>query len=287
MKHYFNQEFLIDSTHFPILPSMHTQSPYYIEKIKEYFAHKQNINPRYSLRALARDFELNPATLSLMFQRKRSLTVRSASLIATKMNLNSNEKEIFIESLKTRLKIDSIKIKPYNDNFIIDNSQYKVIAEWEHYAVLTLFDLSDFRPTPESISQRLNLDLERVEEVIANLKESGLIVEKTGHLMKSYPNIRTTESVRSKALRDSHEENLALAARKIHEVKMDFRDFSSMMIAIDPDKMSEAKTIIKEFRLKMESLMEKGHKREVYQLAIQFYPISHFPEAFEEEIINE
>jgi hypothetical protein len=68
---------------------------------------------------------------------------------------------------------------------------------------------------------------------------------------------------------------------------MEFRDFSSMMMAIDPDKISEAKTIIREFRLKMDSLMEQGHKREIYQLAIQFYPLSHFPESYEEETNDE
>ncbi|OYW81636.1 MAG: hypothetical protein B7Z27_01785, partial [Sphingobacteriia bacterium 32-37-4] len=214
-----------------------------------------NINPRYSLRALARDFELNPATLSLMFQRKRTLTERSAAMIATKMNLSANEKVLFFESLKTKSRIDSIRIKNYNDNYIVDNSHFKVIAEWEHYAVLTLFDLTGFKPTISNISEKLNLEIERVEEVIDNLISSELICERNGVFSKIHPNVRTTESIKSKALRESHEENLALAARKINEIKMEFRDFSSMMMAIDTDKIPEAKTIIKEFRMKMESLL--------------------------------
>lgn len=219
-----------------------------------------------------------------MFQRKRSLTTQSAALIADKMNLSINERSLFFESLKTKPKIDSIQIKNYNDNFIVDNSQFKIIAEWEHYAVLTLFDLTQFNPTIENISHKLNLEIGRVQEVIENLKQGDLIIETDGVFSKAYPNVRTTENIRSVALRESHEENLTLAARKINEIKMEFRDFSSMMMAIDTNKMSEAKTIIREFRLKMEKLMENGNKKEIYQLAIQLYPLSHFPEAQEDEI---
>ena len=47
-----------------------------------------------------------------------------------------------------------------------------------------------------------------------------------------------------------------------------------MTLAIDPEKIPEAKLIIREFRKKMGSLLNSGTKREVYQLGIQFYPVT-------------
>lgn len=260
---------------------MNIHVPYYYDKIKSYFELKQSINPRYSLRALARDLNLAPGTLSLALQKKRSLTPKVAELVADKMNLSAEEKELFLESLKTKLKIDSIKTKLYNNNFVIDNSEFKVIAEWEHYAVLTLFDLDEFDPTAPAIASRLNISLARSHEVIKNLIASGLLAENEGILSKVHSNIRTTETIKSRALRASHKENINLASEKIDQIKMEFRDFSSIMMAINTEQIPHAKTIIREFRMKMESLLEQGSRGEIYQLAIQFYPLTYFPESIE------
>jgi hypothetical protein len=48
-----------------------------------------------------------------------------------------------------------------------------------------------------------------------------------------------------------------------------------MTVAVDLDKISEAKEVIREFRRKMSTLFSEGNKSEVYNLAIQLYPLSH------------
>jgi hypothetical protein len=70
-----------------------------------------------------------------------------------------------------------------------------------------------------------------------------------------------------------HLETLDQGKEKL-ELDVELRDFSSIMLAIDPEKLPEAKTIIREFRQKMASLLKHGHRSEVYQLAIQFYPLT-------------
>ncbi len=45
-------------------------------------------------------------------------------------------------------------------------------------------------------------------------------------------------------------------------------------MAVDSEKIPEAKILIKEFRQKMSALLESGKKDEVYQLAVQLYPLS-------------
>ena len=62
---------------------------------------------------------------------------------------------------------------------------------------------------------------------------------------------------------------------KLKEIEVELRDFSSMTASIDLDQLPEAKTIIREFRQKMASLLRNGsNKTDVYQLAIQFYPVT-------------
>ena len=61
---------------------------------------------------------------------------------------------------------------------------------------------------------------------------------------------------------------------KLDDVPVEFRDFSSMTIAVDPEKLPEAKAVIREFRQKMASLLRDGNKTEVFQFALQLYPLT-------------
>src|SRR5205085_678222 len=127
----------------------------------------------------------------------------------------------------------------------------------EHYAVLTLFDVDGFEPSLEEISNRLEISETRAEVVLGNLIQYGLIQRDTeGALMKAHPRVRTTEDISSQALRASHFETLELGKRKLEDVPVELRDFSSMMLAIDENKLPEAKAIIREFRKKMMELLK-------------------------------
>lgn len=163
----------------------------------------------------------------------------------------------------------------YQNRYILDDSQYKAIAEWEHYAVITLMETEDFESSVEFISERLNISIMRTETVLRNLEIAQLIEknEVSEYVLLKGP-LRTTEDISSKALKVSHKETLDMSKSKLDEVEIELRDFSSMTVAVDPKNLSEAKTIIREFRKKMASLLRDGEKKEVFQLAIQLYPLT-------------
>jgi len=195
--------------------------------------------------------------------------------VAKKLNLGPKEKTLFMESLyKTKTNIDDIKIDPQDDRFMLDESYYKVIAEWEHYTVLDLFELKNFEPTAQEIAYRLGITVNRAEVVLNNLVTSGLLQHQNGTLVKTHSDVRTTEDISSQALKDSHKETLQMGLQKLEEIELELRDFSSTTVALDLEKLPEAKTIIREFRQKMAALLRNGDKTEVYQLAIQFFPLT-------------
>lgn len=254
---------------------MSTQA-YYLTKIKEDFSLKQRNNPHYSLRAYARDVGIHPATLSQIIKGKRPLPLKDSNAVAAKLNLGPKEKTLFIESLtRSKSAIDLIKINNIDDRLMLDESYYQIIAEWEHYALLELFNLKDFKRTKEEVAHRLDLTINRTEVVINNLMVCGLLeVGKDGKLSKVHSDIRTTEDITSQALRESHKETLQMGKEKLEQVAIELRDFSSSTLALDLSKLPEAKLIIREFRQKMAALLEDGERTEVYQLAIQFYPLT-------------
>ena len=255
---------------------MNIGQAYYLTKIKEDLSLKQRNNPHYSLRAYARDVGIHPATLSQILKGKRPLPLKDSEAVALKLNLGPKEKTLFIESLlRNKSAIDQIKISDFDTRLMLDESYYQIIAEWEHYALLELFHLQQFNRTQEDVARLLDLTMNRTEVVINNLLVCELLeLDSEGKLQKVHSDIRTTEDISSQALKESHKETLDLGKEKIEQIAIDMRDFSSSTLAIDLKKIPEAKIIIREFRQKMAALLEDGDKTDVYQLAIQFYPLT-------------
>jgi uncharacterized protein (TIGR02147 family) len=257
-------------------PFVRSENTFYISKLKEDLSLKQRQNPHYSLRAYARDLGLHSSTLSQVLKGKRPLPIRQSVEIVKRLALGPKERTLFLESLyQSKASIDEIQIPEADDRFLLDESHFKAIAEWEHYAVVTLFDVDGFEAGVEDISRRLGITGMRAEVVLQNLLTCGLIRrDENGNLVKAHPRLRTTEDVSSVALKESHKETLEMGKKKLDEVEVELRDFSSMTIALDVGRLPEAKTIIREFRQKLSALLKDGKKTDVYQLAIQFYPLT-------------
>ena len=249
---------------------------YYVTKMKESLSLKQRQNPYYSLRAFSRDIGLNSSTVAQILKGKRGLPFKASSSVATKLGLSPKERTLFLESLyKTRTTIDDIKIDDLDDRFMLDESYYKVIAEWEHYAVLTLFEIDGFNSSTSEIASRLNIKENRAEVVLNNLINCGLLIRNNqGKLLPTQSKWRTTEDVSSAALKESHLEVLEIGKTKLTEVEVELRDFSSIIFSMNVDRLPELKTIIREFRKKVFALVKEGKKTDVFQMNIQLYPVT-------------
>ena len=249
---------------------------YYLHVLKTSLSQRQKVNPHYSLRAFARDIDVHPSTLSQIIKGSRPLPLKDSSKVAGRLGLGPKERTLFLESLfKIKTKLDLIPVDQNDDRFMLDESYFKVISEWEHYAVLTLFNIQDFKPSTTEITKKLDMTPTRAEVVLNNLLTCGLLKkDEKGILVKSQSRVRTTEDIDSLALKQSHKETLEMGIKKLEEIEVELRDFSAINVAIDLRKLTEAKTIIREFRQKMASLLRDGNKTDVYQLAIQFYPLT-------------
>jgi uncharacterized protein (TIGR02147 family) len=248
--------------------------PFYMTTLKAGLRLRKTRSPSYSLRAFARDLDLNPGTLSLVLRGKRRLSYQDSHKIAEKLNLDPIERSTFVESLCVpKQSLDQISVN-YEERFILDGSYESVICEWEHFILLDLFDLDDFRNDVTYFAEKLGVDETRVQEVLKNLLRSGLLDYRDGAYVRIHDLIRTTEDVSSTALRRAQLSNLTLGAEKLDDVDLHRRDFSSISFPVAEDRLPEAKAIIREFRKKMEALFRSGQKTEVYQLCIQLYPMT-------------
>src|SRR3989338_2742170 len=264
-----------------IKPHMNLEErAYFREKLKNDFCQKQRKNPSYSLRAYAKFLGIHSATLSCVLKSQRTLPLASAEKISNKLELSPKEKDRFVSSIfeiKSLKRLSSLPLKPKKEELLLDQTetQYKILSEWEHYAILSLLECDDFKTNMEWISQRLGITKLRAEQSIQKLKDARLIkVSKNGKIQKTFEKLKTSEDIASKAIQKSHHESLEIAQEKLKIVPVEKRDYSTVTFAADPRHMEEAKTLIREFRKRLARLMEDGRKTEVYRLSIELYPLT-------------
>lgn len=255
---------------------MQTSEPFYLHTLRESLSGRQRKNSSYSLRAFAKDLEIDSSNLSAILQRKRGLPVVRAKKFAQKLKLSAKEAALFVSStLKTQTRLDAIQVQEEAKQYLLDDKYFKVIAEWEYYAFLQFMETKDFKPDFDFIALRLGSSKTRVIQVVDNLFLLGFIKKDLNKgFVRTVPSLETTEDIESQALQAAHIENFTLAKEKLESTPVEFRDFSSVTMAIDPDKLPEAKAIIREFQEKLHALLTKSSKTEVYQFNCQLFPLT-------------
>lgn len=250
---------------------------FYVEKLNDCFRARQHKNKSYSLRAYARDLGLHPSTLSAVLHKKRGLPWSQGIMICEKLRLKKNERHSFLKSLHQQKFWQFPKTLDFlnSKTTLSESSYFKVIAEWEYFAVLTLFDTTGFKGTVMNITENLGISKSRVLEVISILVQLNLLTDQGGQFKKNpQGSFKTTEDILSKALQLAHLQELELAKQKLAITPVDLRDYSSNCMAINRAQLPKAKQLIREFRKNMEALLEKGCRKDVYLLSIQLFPLS-------------
>lgn len=259
-----------------ISPPMQTNEPFYLYTLKESLLRRQRKNPAYSLRAFAKDLEIDSSNLSAILQNKRSLPNKRSSHIAKKLKLTPKESALFVAStLRKQMAIDAIQVIHDTKNYLLDEKYYKIISEWEYYAFLQLLNVKGFKADFSWISARLNISDSRARFIVRDLLDLEFIKSdaKKGYI-RTTPSLETSENIGSQALQEAHRESLEIAKEKLESIPVELRDFSSITIAINTQKMPEAKAIIREFQDKIHALLSKGATDEVYQLNCQLFPLT-------------
>jgi uncharacterized protein (TIGR02147 family) len=252
------------------------KTTYTIQKLNDELNLRQRSNTHYSLRAFARDLSMHPSTLSAVLNGSRKLPLKNLKFVIEQLELSPIEETLFREGLtESIISLDKIKTAPeYLKRIMLDESNFKVLSQWEHYGILSLIETDNFVFSIEHISKRLGITPSRVQVALKNLEEANLVTINDNKITLNQTAIRTTEDISSRALRLSHQEAMEMGIKKIESSDIEKKDFSTVTIAINPKNLPKAKTIIREFRQKMASLLREGHKTEVYQMAIQLYPLT-------------
>lgn len=225
-------------------------------------------NPNFSLRALAKRAGLSPAALSEILNGKRKLTPERASTALIKMGAPPEKADFILKSLTPQK-----NTHPSHPQLSIDH--FYLIADWYHFAILSLGETEDFQDSPEWISKRLNISIPIVTKALERLERLGAFKRtERGHLVVTGAQLTTPDEITHRGLKQQHAEILELCKNSLDKHSIQQRDFLGVTMTMDPKEIPLAKKMLRDFIAKFCKKLEQGQKKEVYRLNLQFIPLT-------------
>lgn len=176
---------------------------------------RQRRNPRYSIRAFARDLDLSPSHLSEFLSGKALLSPRKADDLSSALKLSEEQKEhwkdlIFLKSKgenirrQAKLRVQK-RLRESRSRVSLD--VFKIVADWQNFALLAFFGMSPHWSIRE-LSENLRLSEDVIRQSIRSLVKLELL-EKTdvGYRPRSDSSF-VGDELPSEAIRESHRQVL-------------------------------------------------------------------------------
>jgi uncharacterized protein (TIGR02147 family) len=228
-------------------------------------------NPKYSLRAFARDLKISSGRLCDILKGRRGLGPQVAQRIVEALQLPAAEKEEFELLLEKQIQYFSNLGKPV---YSLSQDEFNALVDWEYFATLSLLETRSANSTAAWVADRLGVTAERAGEVLARLERMKMIVLKKNKYYLTHKSVVTTTDITSSALKESHRQNIQQAMTSLYEDPVDMREISNICMAVDASLIPQAKQMIRDFHRKMSRFLEQGEKNEVYLLNVQLFPVS-------------
>jgi uncharacterized protein (TIGR02147 family) len=245
---------------------------------------RSSVNASYSLRAFARDLSIAPSRLSEVLNRKSGLSRKAAEKIADILGLSENEKEVFCTLVEisharssarknlAKSKLEKMQADPDFNN--LQEDTFKVISDWYHLAIVELTYLKNFKSDISWIAKKLGITQIQAKAATERLKKLELLEEKNGKLQPKNDFNATTTDIPSEAVKKAHLQLIEKSGEALYTQSVSERDFSSVMVAIDKDKIEEAKKWIKDFRRNFcKKVVQDNNKDALYCLSVQFFSL--------------
>lgn len=259
--------------------------------LKAALAEKTAQNPKFSLRAMARQLNLSPAILSQVMSAKRNFSAHTALHVAQTLKLDEAETEYFCllaqyeaekhptlkSALHTRLEAIQANRKQHSPvPRDLNVEVFKMISDWYHIPIVEMTELKDFEFNATNVAKRLRITRNEAEVAIERLERLELI-EKTpeGIYKKTNADYEFSSPLMNEALNRFHKQMLAKASDAVEHQKRGERLICSNTFSIDPKLLPKAEEIIRRFRKQLVELFNSSSENsETYHMGVQIFKLT-------------
>lgn len=251
-----------------------------------------NRNPRYSLRAFAKDLKMAPALLSDILNGKRGMSREWATKVATRLGYAKSEKDLFcdlVESQHARSRVAKAQALARLEKRVsqgavlkfltLDQDQFSLISEWYPMAILELMKSPECKATAkpelEWFAKKLQLTPIQVSNALERMTKLGMIEMREGKWIVLSPNVQTPDGVASRALKSHHEQLMKKGLEALYTQPVEERDFRGLTIRCKKSDVSRVREKMKKFLQDLDAELSADQDgTEVYQLSTQFFSLT-------------
>ncbi len=239
----------------------------------------------------------SPNFLKLVIEGKRNVSSDSIDRFAKALKMTAAERRFFrdlvdfcqAETVEEKNKaFDRVAAsRRFRKARRLERAFFLYLSRWFYVAIRELAASAEFTTDPVWIAAQLVPPIKPAEaaEALEALLELGLLVEgEDGRITRGETSVTTGHEVRALGVKNYHRQMLQRAAESMKLVPQRYRDVSALTVCISPSAVSEFKERIHAFR---EGMLDLGDRDDnptaVYQLNIQFFPLSRVEEVEEDE----
>lgn len=248
-----------------------------VKHLQEIFFERCRSNEQYSLRAFSRSLNIPVSTLSEIMNERRPMTKNLRNKIGLSLNMSPEQIDAFEakehgNSLKT-----SQDVLDENYRQIALDSFY-IISEWYHYGILQLIKTQNFKNDAKWIGKKLSIEASEVEMALVRLKRTGILEEKEDGTLVDSTNGKTSHlksDFTNEQLKNFQIKALEKSIHALKTIPIEYRDNTSMTLAISKKALPFAKEEIKKFRRQLTKKLEAyDEPDEVYQMVFSLTPLT-------------
>ncbi len=232
-------------------------------------------NPQFSGRAFAKRLGVSPGALSEILRGNRIITHKLALRFCERLMLDPSETAAVIKRYPSSSTANSAKLNDL-ESIKLSNDTFKLMSEWQHFAILAFMKTSHFKPEVAYIADRMGVSARCVELAVQTLTRLGLIqVDAEGNWHRSQAGHRTTDGLKDASVRKSHVETLDLARASMDNTDFQETDYTSLTFPLDKEDIPAARRKIRKFQTELfEEFNHDKKSKEVYRVAVQLFPLT-------------
>ncbi len=233
-------------------------------------------NPKYSVRAFAKYLGIENSALSKILGKKRKLTAYTIHKLGERLSLGPLEMQKFVSFHASYDSQNIFKPRKSNAHSIqVAMDTFAAISDWYHFAIVELARIKSFKVDSRYIASLLGISQAEAIVAIDRLERLKFIkIEKNCLIANIEEYDAFIGRVSSPELRKMQTQILSQAIDALENVALEDRSQTSVTMAVDKNKIEEAKKIIRNFEDQMiQTLMgKKTNLISVYQLSVSLFP---------------
>jgi len=256
--------------------------------IKKAFQRKQEKNPAYSQRSLARDLEVSAVFVTKILSGEKEIPPQRIKRLVKVLDLDITSETLLYKAMlyyavpipeaRALLLQGTQTLKPSKmaDYRLESDTKFSLLSKWYNVALMDLLSC-DVEHSERNMAKVLGITVREVEEALQGLSQAGLIERRDGLWKKVAARAFFPTSKVKSEVRDFHRQMIKKAYEelsKTSQADFDRRLITGFTVATNPAHLPQAKQLIFDSLSEVSDVLSQGPCEEVYQYNIQLFPLS-------------